>query len=411
MSRKNFVIFILLLITVLGGLLWFFFLRTDNTTPNITDIKDPNFFPFPDGAPDNKPATTTVSTTTPIIDLGGGITILPNLRQLWKEPTAGAGFIASSSKTQGIRFVDRSTGHIYESPIEDTGEAKISNITIPQIHEVYFSKNASNVLMRYLKDEVNIQSFYGVISTSTETTTTSSPALEGYFLQTNIKEIASTIGKLLYFDPTTSNNVLVESNFDGTGKKFIMTSDTSQWLISRNGSKTAFLSTKPSGTVGGFGYTLDIATGVFRNVVSDVLGLTGTINPSGQYVFMSGVLGSGIDSGVFDIKNGITKALSKKTLSDKCSWGNTEDDIIYCAVPNYVSDGVYPDDWYQGNTGFDDIMWKINVATGETEFVFDPQMDVFKSMDMFKISLDSTDSYLVFTNKKDMSLWLYRLNY
>lgn len=412
MSRKSFIATILIILAILGGLGWYFFLRNVPTTgpDGSVDQNDPNLFPFPSGQNGGNGGTTPGSTTTtPIVDVEGSVSRLPALRKIWGEPTAGATFVASSSRTMSVRFVDRSTGHIYETPIESTSEKKISNVTIPQIYEALWSGNGREVVMRYLKDGTSIQSFYGVLATTTEATATSSPAIEGYFLPSGIRDIAVAAGKILYFDPTGASGVLVEANVGGTGKRVTLTSDTSQWLVSRTGAKSAFLSTRPSGTVAGFGYILNVASGAFNNAISDIIGLTGSINPSGTYVFMSGAQGNGIASASYDVANKRTLALSVATLSDKCAWSNTGSVMIYCAIPTGPAAGTYPDDWYQGNVSFNDTLWMIDMATGETSFVFDPQFEVLEDMDMFRMSMSPDDSYLQFTNKKDMSLWLYRI--
>lgn len=411
MSRKTFIAIVLLLLAVLGALGWYFFLRTAPTGPDTaTDPNDTDLFPFPSGQNGGNGGNDGgATTTTPVIDVGGSSSRLPALRKLWAEPTAGATFVASSSRTVSVRFVDRSTGHIYETPVESTAEKKISNVTIPQIYEALWASNGKEVVMRYLKDGSSIQSFYGVLATTTEATATSSPAIEGYFLPSGIREIAVAAGKILYFDPTSSNGVLIEANVSGTAKRVALTSDTSQWLISRNGAKSAFLSTKPSGTVFGFGYIFDVAKGTLTNAISDIIGLTGSMNPAGDRVFMSGAQGRGMASASYDVAGRRTLALSVATLSDKCAWSSLKSAVIYCAIPTGPAAGTYPDDWYQGNVSFNDTLWMIDAATGETSFVFDPQFEVLEDMDMFRMSVSPDDSYLQFTNKKDMSLWLYRL--
>ncbi|MDP1625371.1 MAG: hypothetical protein Q8L64_06465 [bacterium] len=410
MYRKTFIVLIILLIiTALATLGWFLFLYDKDSTSTSINKTDQGLFPFPSGQGGTGGQATSTGDTggTGIIDIDSSV-YLPNLRKLWAEPAAGATFVSSSSKAVSVRFVDRATGHIYESPVFETGEQKISNVTIPQIYEALWSSNGREVIMRYLKDGTSIQSFYGVLSTVTSTTSTSTPPLEGYFLPASISEIAVAAGKILYLDPTTTGGVLIETNVNGLGKRVALSSDISGWLISRNGAKSAFLSTKPSGVVYGYGYILDVATGTFTNAMSSILGLNGNINPSSSHVFMSGAQGGGIASASFDTTSRNTLALSVATLADKCAWANTEANIIYCAVPIVVPAGTYPDDWYQGSVSFSDSLWKIDVKTGDTGFILDPQFDALEEMDMFRLSVSNDDSHIIFTNKKDMSLWLYR---
>jgi hypothetical protein len=407
MSKKTFTIFILFLLAIIAFLAWFFFFRSTTTpaTPN-DQGQGTDLFPFPVGTstkPGPKPVVTGTST-------GGTSTAikerLPRLRQLWKDPTAGDTFFPGSGSTTAVRFVDRATGRIYESPLETLGNAKISNTTIPQVHEAIWAANGNELVFRYLKDDITIQSFYGIMAT-----TSSSTALtfEGYFLPEDIRDVYAAGNKILYFDPTIDTGSLIQANINGTAKKAVMNSEARDWSLSYTNQKTAFLQTRPSGEMRGFGYALDLATGATTKIASDINGLTGTINPAGDRAFMSARETSTIISASYDFKTKATKTLSTRTLSEKCAWSNTKSSIIYCAVPISIPSGVYPDDWYKGKTSFSDTLLSINLATGETSTVLDPGFDASQNMDMMKMVVSRDDSYLTFINKKDMSLWLYRL--
>ncbi len=408
MSKKTFTFFIIVLIAIMAFLAWFFFLRTTDQTGPDTNNQPTDLFPFGQGSTTPNTTEPQTGTTTGQIDISNGSSQqIPRFRQLWREPNAGAVFFPGTGTTTGVRFIDRATGHAYESPLLSTGETKISNVTIPQIHEALWADNGTELVFRYLKDDSSIQSFYGAISTSSAATTSS--AIEGYFLPTDIRDISIAGDKILYFNPSVQIGSLVQSRIDGTGRRVVMSSDARDWSVLTTNQKTAFLNTRPSGAVKGFGYALDLATGSMSKIAGDILGLTGTINPTATWALMSAQERGGIVSASYDLTKKTMSTILIKTLSDKCAWSNTKNSLVYCAVPINIPSGTYPDDWYQGETSFSDKLISIDLSTGETELVVDPSFDAAQDMDIMKIVVDRTDSHITFTNKKDMSLWLYRL--
>ena len=111
------------------------------------------------------------------------------------------------------------------------------------------------------------------------------------------------------------------------------------------------------------------------------------------------------------IKNNTTINLSLQTLPEKCVWSHTEKSTVYCAVPETIPEGIYPDNWYQGLVTFTDNLWKINTSTGISKVVVLFDRGYNKSFDAINLQLSSDDSYLTFTNKSDLILWGYRLKY
>lgn len=411
MSKKSAFIIIFIFLAVIGIAAWYLFFRTSPEAQNGTQNNPTDLFPFGQGA-----ATSTAPNPGNqqgqggnTIDLGGSSNgTLPQLRKLWDDQTAGAGFLSSGSTTVAVRFVDRATGHIYEAPVEAEGESKISNITIPQIYEALFAANGKELLLRYLKDDSIIQTFYARLSSAT---TTASTTLEGYFLPQGITDVAVSGDRMLYRDPAAGGTNLIRANIDGSQRASVFNSALSEWLLSWNSPDVALLSSKPSGEAEGFIYALNMAKGTFLKAIGGISGLTGNVNPTGKYAFLSAQQGSGIASAILSVASSTTVKLPVGTLSDKCAWANKTPNIVYCAVPTNAPKATYPDAWYQGTVSFSDTVWKIDASTGLADIVFDPSFESGEEMDMFKLALDPSDSYLVFTNKKDMTLWLYRLAY
>jgi riboflavin synthase alpha subunit len=407
MSKKKFTFFILILLAIIGFLVWFFLLRTVPTATTDGPQQGTDLFPFGPNSSSTRPQNDQNQNGTSTIDLSNSTEEkVPRLRQLWKDPTAGMTFFPETGTTTSVRFVDRATGHIYESPVMAIGNSKISNVTIPQIHEALWASNGSELVFRYLKNSSSIQSFYANIGTSTASTTSS---LEGYFLPSNIRDMAVRDRKALYFNPTLNTGSLVQGEIDGTKRIVAFNSEARDWSLSYTNQKNIFLSTRPSGSIKGFGYALDLTTGITTKIAGDILGLAGTINPSGTWAFMSAHERGRIVSASYDLTTQKTTSLSTRTLSDKCAWSTVQKSLIYCAVPVGIPSGTYPDDWYKGITSFSDKLVSIDLVTGQTEEILDPSFEATQEMDIMKITVAPKDTSVTFINKKDMSLWLLRL--
>jgi hypothetical protein len=87
-------------------------------------------------------------------------------------------------------------------------------------------------------------------------------------------------------------------------------------------------------------------------------------------------------------------------------WSAKEKTVIFCAAPQAIPEGIYPDDWYKGKTSFNDALWRIDISSGETEQLFAPEFEIGSSMDMIKLYLNQKETVLLFTDKKDMTVIL-----
>ncbi len=398
-----------MVVIILGGLAWYFFIKTPILPGEAeTGTNFQNLFPFGKN-PTPKPDTTggLATDNNPIVTEPTIVddSIVPRLRQIFKEPNAGSTFVITAT-TSLVRFVERATGHIYDAPVSSNRVTKISNVTIPKVHEAIFSGDGSRIILRYIQgDDQPIKSFYAKIST----TSVPEKAIEGAFLADGIKDITVFGNKIFYIDATTNGGQAVVANMDGSGKATLFSNAFTDWAISWNNAKTAFLYSKPSGVVSGSGYMIDMQKGGMTKINGNYLGLEGSLSPAGNYIFLSATDGSNVASASYSVASGTPSVLSLRTLVNKCVWSNTEKDVIYCAVPTTILSGTYPDDWYKGVATFNDLLWRIDMKSGATDVVLDGSVNGADTIDMTNLKLDSTDSHITFTNKKDQSLWIYRI--
>jgi len=158
MSKKTAIIIILgTFLTIFISLIvaYFLIVGTDKKISEIEfeDVKE--FFPF--GRP-----TEITEIEIPSIPEDGEILEekieLPILRQISFIPTAGAISIQEGEENI-IKYTEKAAGHIYETRTDILTQQKISNTTIPKIHEALWVDGES-LIIRYLDDEENIKSFY-----------------------------------------------------------------------------------------------------------------------------------------------------------------------------------------------------------------------------------------------------------
>lgn len=331
---------------------------------------------------------------------------LPILRQISDSPVAG-GISFKRNDLTVIRFVDRGTGHIFETNDRSLENTLISNTTIPKVPESVWSKNGQTVILRYLdEDNKSILSFSANILTAT-TSQDVSKNKKSAFLPSNIEQLSANPSgdKIFYLINGVEGSVGSVSEVNGSKKKIIFQSPIKEWLISWMNDKTITLATKPSFNVPGHLFFLDVKTGVMDKIMTGVNGLTALVSDNAKNILYSESVGGSVKLKYRNLTNGDDKDFSFKTLPEKCVWSKTEAFVAYCAVSIAIPNGEYPDGWYQGLISFTDGVWRVNAKTGSSELVFDIQKETDIDIDIMNPFLSDGDEYLFFTNRKDLTLW------
>lgn len=401
MPKKIFILILILALISIAFGLWFLLMGKNQKTPT-NQTGDENLFPFGQGAgttPIN-PLITDNSTTSSIDS-----NYIPQLRKISETPVAG-GVVFTNKLGTIIRYVERATGHIFETYSDSLEVKRISNTTIPKIEEALWSNQGSSVLLRYLRDDnQTIRTFYARIST----TTVPDQAIEGIFLPDNITKLNVFGDRAFYTSKTENGSTGIIANLDGTKKIALINSSFGSWNHTWTQPGSVLLFPSPSALAIGFIYTLNTTSGEYIKVSQGAPGLSGLSNKDGSLVLMSGKKASGVGTAILKIKTGETINLSLQTMTDKCVWSVIDAVILYCAVPQALPAGNYPDMWYQGKVTTNDSVWKINTETGDTEEILSPQFEALEEMDITNLSLDQQENVLLFINKKDLMLWAYRL--
>lgn len=300
-------------------------------------------------------------------------------------------------KAPSIRFVQSMNGHIYKMFLDNNTKEKISNSTIPGIYEAFFDNTGNTVVYRYSSDNKVVSSFMATLG-----------APKGEFLPQNISDFSISKDKTKFFYITKGLNGSVGTVgvFNSTKRDSVFSSPLTEWTSEWDANQELFLTTKPSYDVPGSVFKVNTSNNTISKVFGGVLGLTTSISPKGDSILYSTSTKSGPKLEVFNIINHTTKDLGIGGLSEKCVWSNNDIDI-YCAAPNIIIGGQYPDVWYQGLVSFDDYFIKINTITGDKTAIANSKEET--PIDATYLFLDKTETKLFFINKKDSTLWSLNL--
>ncbi len=407
------VLIITIILVILIGFFGYIYLTQENPNDGVEGVVSTvrNFFPF--GQESTVSETTNQTTNETPAETTSEPKTPPKFRQIFSSPVAGAEAFTVGSSTV-IRFVEKSTGNIFEAKTEIDTINRISNTTIPKITEVSFVQSGS-VLMRYLRDDTDmIETILGNLSTSTNATSTTSSLneVESTYLTPNIKDVAMSPKKDKIFYTTQSESGMIGtiSNPDGTKGVSVFNSPIREWNTSWPKIDTITLTTKADSEALGYMYTINTVTGKSERVLGDILGLTTLTNPTASTtIYNQNDQDGNTYLNTYDIKTKTSSPIKPTTLTEKCVWSKKDAGILYCAVPNSITKGSYPEKWYQGLVSFSDSIWKIDTKTGKTDMLINIKEVSGKDLDIVNPALDEKEKLFIFSNKTDLSLWSFEL--
>ena len=408
MSQKKlitWVIIVAILILIIGIYLVFF---TSPGTQPTTNTQTP-YSPFGNYAGSSSSTPTTPSQNTNTGSNGSGSTYINNatspLVKISTTPIAGAEVFdrkigVSTTTVSVVRYMDRATGHTMEYNRSTSMLSASSNTTIPTIYRAFWSGNT--VLAQFLEQNTRnvVRTFSGTLPAST----TPSTQLTGVFLGNNISTLAiSPKGDQVFTIPTGDSAIGSISSLNGTKKTSILNFPFNEWTAEWPSASTITLTTKPSFSSPGFMYFLT-TSGTMTKALGNIAGLTTRTSPNLGYTIYSTSLTGGLATSVHDFtKNTDLTFNGSATLPEKCVWSKLVKTIAYCAVPQNVPMGNYPDDWYQGNISFTDNIYKIDLSIPSVRLIYN--LPTSQNIDVINPFLDTKEENLYFTNKNDYFLW------
>jgi hypothetical protein len=229
-------------------------------------------------------------------------------------------------------------------------------------------------------------------------------------LPTNIKEVSiSPDGKKIVYYTVSSFSSWFLANPDGTMATNIFNHPLTEWLPRWLDNNSISIQTKSSANAQGFNYIFDIKNKILRKNGFGLIGIGSNPNSEGDYILSSG--GQNPNLFVYTNQNKTLTLINSQTFAEKCVWSETEKMFAYCATPNRLERGVYPDDWYQGLIETEDVIEKVDLKqklfyrVANLTFLNESE----EKIDVTDPQISKDDVHLLFRNKKDGYLWLLRI--
>lgn len=438
MSRKT-ILFLIIVFFLIGlgfFVYYFFFTNFQNNKlelENQNQIEDPfgNFFPI-ENTPQNNVSENSTENSQENIIFQNQVT---RLRKVANVPVAGATIFTREATTTNeivsdleseetskkeskiteivYRYIERATGHVFETTSHNLTSERISNTTIPKIHEAFFLENKNQFVLRYLNENKDIETYVATIKqTGSEEGNENKTFLDGVFLQKNISQIiASPDGKSLFLltenpnsTPESSTLGYLTSSIKPLEQRVIFSSPLSEWGAEWVVNNKIFLNTKPSSYSLDLLYELNTQTEHFDKIIGPYNGLVSRVSPDNQKIIFSTSNGNGIETKIIHLKDSVLKNFKVNTLAEKCVW-NSKSTVIYCAVPKEIIRGIYPDYWYLGLLSFNDSLMKMDIENEKLEIIMPANSETSEDLDIINLQISPDEDYLLFMNKIDLNLW------
>ncbi len=401
MRRITYILIAILILAGIGGgvFFWYQFTQT-NGGGDGGPVSD--FFSalFPFGTPSNGTGPNGDGTTPQQENA-----IAPRLRQVSAAPVSGFGIVERNGEPF-IQYMDRATGNIFETAASTTASWRISITTVPRVEEAFWLRDGG-VIMRYLDENGAIVSFSAVVATSTE-----GGELSGRFLPENITTlVARPDGKQIFYILTdTSGAHGFTANTDGTKRISVFESPLKGWNAQWAATSTIIMTNKSSHNAPGVAYRLDPSSGALSRLAGPYQGLAARANSAGSDILFSYATADSFSSRFYSIKNGLGAGSALPSLAEKCVWAARSSVKVYCGAPIAIEPALYPDSWYQGVRSFSDDIWTVSTDGKPAELLEASSDSISNGLDLINPHVDSKNEYLVFMNKKDLSLWSLKIN-
>lgn len=398
MSRKTLIIIIsIIFLLVVGGLVGYYFYLT-NTKVDKTEQGVGGTGSLSATGDGFTASSTIQATTTP--------GVIPRLRQITQTPVAGYDFVDTATGTV-IWYVDRSNGNVMQTATNTLDTIRITNTTIPKVYEAYIGKGGVNVILRTLNETSDsIQTFIGTVKKKSATSTDNVKDLVGTFTADTLAFTSLSPSKTSFFGMTNGlGNV-----YQMTGKSStVFSSPLKRWIPQWINDSTILMTSSPSARTQNLAYLLNINTKAFTKILGPKNGLVASASSDASRVLFSENKGDVLKFGAFDVKTGTETELNKQTIPDKCVWSKKDTSVAYCGFPKSIPNALFPDDWYKGKVFFNDTLGSINIKTLQTDNYSDMEKESGVAIDATNLILSKDESYILFTNKRDLTLWVLQL--
>ncbi len=185
----------------------------------------------------------------------------------------------------------------------------------------------------------------------------------------------------------------------------------------------AFLSTVPSSTLLSFWnkpsalqetslYTLPVSGDLPKKIFSGKFGADYLWSPDGSKVLISNTLakgGTSIRLGTANQNGGEFQTLQAPTFVSKTVWSEDNNTIYYALPLSMPENAVLPDDYYSRPIQTKDSFWKMDVETGKSNRIIEPQ-EIGNGYDASGLFLSKNEDFLYFTDRTSNQLLRIKLS-
>lgn len=376
-------------------------------TPTVAPVTEQPSF----GTGDN---TTTATLEQQSTTNGSGLVSergIDNSQQVFKVadgPVAGAVLLQTTRPTSTIaRYIMQTNGHAFDIVLDSPGAVakSLSNTTLPGIARIVWSEAGRGAVAQYLDQGVIKTVHFGYPASGA-----SSTVVRIQFLPPNISSIAASPdgSQITYIVPTTNGVDGYTSNPDGGAQKKLFSLPLSQVSIMWPSPNTLLVQSASAASTPGVLYSIDAKSGSVTPLLY-ANGLSATANRTFSRVVYQTV-DSTRNSYAYDVRSGLSKALSFDPIPEACRWSPTASSTLYCAAPVSAVPANYLDLWHLGAASAPSTIVSFDTATGLSNIIAIPgQLGGGEPGDATDISISPDEKYLLYVRKGDRSVWAVRL--
>lgn len=379
---------------------WYFFISRQTTDIESADLARgfnvgiPSFSGSRGSTAENIAAGFGLTIEEPVPVAEGDTPSLPRLWRVNTTPVAGMGFVTHGSSTL-VRYVERSTGHVFDANVE-TGEViRRTNRLIPKIYEAFVGNN-NRIIARSVENNVR-STFVGSLGT---TTVEGYVSLLGTDLGPDITDIAFTDTGVVFLADRNGSQSLMSTRADGSEPKQLTNLAAGNFNLISIPGKLVLVERPASGVVGN---AFEVVGNTLLPLARNVPGLTVLPRASSTALLIGSDTGTRLVLSARPAQESNIITFGLQTTAEKCVWGNV---YAYCAVPQ-TSPPDFLTNWYRGRVHTADSWVFLDVNAGTSTSLYETNPD--DAIDVERPYVDDSENYLTFMNARDKSLWVLRI--
>jgi hypothetical protein len=324
--------------------------------------------------------------------------------RLWRAslaPVAGAGFVGTTT----LRYMERSTGHIYDVDITTGNAARLTNMLLPKVYDAGILGDGT-IVFRMLNELGESVTLTGVLGTTTD---------DG-FLRFDTENLGTGVLSVAY--SARPEMVLVAASSQGAEVVRAENDEAPERLLSLAlrgleplllNDGRVFLTERPASGLPGSSF--EIVSGALQPLMRAVPGLSILPRASSAAFLYSSDDAARVRLFLRPSADAATLELPLETTAKKCVWGaraSTSTATVYCAASQTPLPAGYTDLYMRGSAHTLDAWFTIDTASGKVEKLFTPETSV--ALDVEHPMIDAEGKYITFMNARDKSLWVLRID-